>query len=130
MNRKALADRMNDKVPRTEKVARHPMALIKMTEREDMPQPTKLPHCRMELAVARFESGKYSESNEKDNGLKAAAITPRSTLLVARKPKESMELTAAIVAPEPAIASASPVFLLTKGVIRPKKRPRNANGTV
>lgn len=113
------AARTKDRVPNTEKVERHPIALIKIMERDDMPQPTKFPHCRIEFAVARFSSGKYSESSEKERGLKAAAMMPRRTRLRARNPKESRVLTRPIVVPEAAMAKASIIFLLTKGVARP-----------
>lgn len=77
-----------------------------------------------------MSSGKYSESKEKDIGLKAAAIIPNSTLLMARKPKESSVLTSPIVTPEPAMAAARTILRFTKGVAFPKKRPVSAKGTV
>lgn len=119
IKKRVPAAKINERTERTEKVDRHPMDLIKMMEREDMPHPTKFPHWRIELAVARFESGKYSPSREKDSGLKAAAMVPMRTLLAARNGKESILLIIAIVPPVALMASARPIFLLTNGVIPP-----------
>lgn len=130
MKKSEAAESINERTPRIENVFLHPRAFIKMMDREDMPQPTKLPHWRMELAVARLSSGKYSESSEKDIGLKAAAIIPRSTRLIARKPKESSVLTSPIVTPDPAIAAARTILRFTKGVAFPKNKPVSAKGKV
>lgn len=119
MKRKANADKAKERVASTENVERHPIDFIKMMDSEDIPQPTKFPHCKMELAVVRFESGKYYPSKEKDKGLKAAAMIPIRTLLAARNGKESTLLIHAIVAPEAPIAIAKPIFRFTKGVMPP-----------
>ena len=77
-----------------------------------------------------MSSGKYSDKSEKDRGLKAAAIIPSNTRLMAKKPKESRELMRPMVTPDPAIAAASNILRLTNGVALPKNSPMMANGNV